>query len=133
MSRRIAHVSLLVRDYDEAIRWFTSCLGFGLIEDTPQADGKRWVLVGPAGRGGTTLLLARATKPGQTLAVGNQTGGRVFLFLETDDFSRDYSALKAAGVTFVEEPRDEPYGRVVVFQDLYGNRWDLVERRRDPG
>lgn len=122
MSRSIAQVSLLVHDYDEAIEWFRRCLGFDVIEDTPLGNGKRWVVVGPSGRTGTTLLLARAATREQREAVGNQTGGRVFLFLHTDDFSRDYDAMKATGVTFIEEPRDEPYGRVVVFRDLYGNK-----------
>lgn len=127
MNRRIAHVSLVVRDYDEAIQWFTRCLGFELIEDTDQGNGKRWVIVGPAGRQGMTLLLARAASPEQARAVGNQTGGRVFLFLETDDFDRDHAAMKAAGVTFTEEPRREPYGKVAVFKDVCGNKWDLIQ------
>jgi catechol 2,3-dioxygenase-like lactoylglutathione lyase family enzyme len=130
MPQNIAHLSLLVRDYDEAIQWFSRCLGFKLVEDTEQGAGKRWVLVGPAGGQGPTLLLARASTPEQAQAVGRQAGGRVFLFLHTDDFHRDYEAMKACGVTFTEKPRHEPYGMVVVFEDLYGNKWDLIEPRR---
>ena len=124
--RKIGHVALLVADYDEAIAWFTSCLRFELVEDMDQGGGKRWVLVSPSGREGTSLLLARAASPGQAAAVGNQSGGRVFLFLQTDDFARDYEHMKSRGVTFLEEPRHESYGTVAVFQDLYGNRWDLL-------
>jgi catechol 2,3-dioxygenase-like lactoylglutathione lyase family enzyme len=126
--RTIGHVALLVRDYDEAIDWFTSCLRFQLLEDLDMGGGKRWVLVTPGGGAGTSLLLARAATPDQAGAVGNQSGGRVFLFLHTDDFQRDYEHMKSRGVTFLEEPRRESYGTVVVFQDLYGNRWDLLER-----
>ena len=129
MSPRLAQVSLLVRDYDEAIAFFTRILGFVLREDTPLAGGKRWVVVAPPSDGaGATLLLARAATPEQQARVGDQAGGRVFLFLHTDDFARDHAAFTAAGVRFVEGPRDEPYGRVAVFLDLYGNRWDLVQR-----
>ena len=116
----------MVRDYDEAIRFFTQSLAFELLEDTPQADGKRWVRVAPRGGDGTALLLARAATPEQQRAVGNQTGGRVFMFLETDDFDRDYQRMKSQGVRFTEEPRSEEYGTVVVFLDLYGNKWDLI-------
>ena len=123
----ITQVALVVRDYDEAIRFFTEALGFALVEDTPQ-PGKRWVRVAPPG-GGTELLLARAATPAQQDAVGNQTGGRVFLFLRTDDFARDYARMKAHGVRFTEEPRHEEYGTVVVFLDLYGNKWDLIGPR----
>lgn len=131
--QRLAHVSFLVRDYDEAIAWFTGALGFTLVEDTPLGGGKRWVVVAPAGGGdGATLLLARAATPAQQAAVGHQTGGRVFLFLHTDDFARDHAAMLRAGVRFVEGPRHEAYGTVAVFEDLYGNRWDLVERRAEP-
>ena len=129
MAHAIASVALVVREYDEAISFFTGALRFRLLEDTPLDDGKRWVVVAPDG-GGTTLLLARATTDAQRAAVGNQTGGRVFLFLHTADFWDDYQHLRAHGVRFVEEPRQEPYGRVVVFLDLYGNKWDLVERPR---
>ncbi len=132
MSGRIAQMALLVRDYDEAIRFFTRALGFELLEDSPRENGKRWVRVGPAGNEGAALLLARAATPEQERAIGNQSGGRVFLFLETDDFARDYARLRAEGVRFTEGPRHEEYGTVVVFLDLYGNKWDLIERRRAP-
>ena len=131
MSARISQLALLVRDYDEAIRFFTRALGFELLEDSPRGDGKRWVRVGPAGDGGAALLLARAATPGQELAIGNQSGGRVFLFIETDDFGRDYARMQSEGVRFTEQPRHEEYGTVVVFLDLYGNKWDLIER--NPG
>jgi catechol 2,3-dioxygenase-like lactoylglutathione lyase family enzyme len=124
----ITQVALVVRDYDEAIRFFTQALGFRLVEDTPR-DGKRWVRVAPPGGAGTELLLARAATPSQEAAVGNQTGGRVFLFLRTDDFQRDYDRMKSHGVRFTEEPRHEEYGTVVVFLDLYGNKWDLIGPR----
>lgn len=126
-SRSISQVALLVRDYDEAIRFFTQAMRFVLLEDTPVKDGKRWVRVAPAGGAGTALVLAKAATPGQERAVGNQGGGRVFMFLRTDDFAADYEHMKAHGVRFAEEPRREPYGTVVVFLDLYGNKWDLVE------
>jgi catechol 2,3-dioxygenase-like lactoylglutathione lyase family enzyme len=125
-ARRIAYVAVLVRAYDEAIAYYTGTLGFDLIEDRPISEGKRWVLVGPGG-GGTALLLARATTAEQVERVGDQTGGRVFLFLHTDDFARDHEALRARGVRFTEAPRREAYGTVAVFVDLYENRWDLVE------
>lgn len=129
MRNAIAHVALVVRDYDEAIAFYTEKLGFTLVEDTYQPEqDKRWVIVAPAGSsGGATLLLARATTPEQTRCIGNQTGGRVFLFLATDDFWRDYHRLRAAGVPFVRPPADASYGTVAVFEDLYGNRWDLVQ------
>ena len=133
MSARLAHVALLVRDYDEAIAWFTEKLGFRLIADDPVPEqGKRWVLIAPPGadESGATLLLARAATPEQTAFVGNQTGGRVFLFLHTDDFERDHAAFLAKGVRFVLAPLDAPYGRVAVFEDLYGNLWDLVQPQR---
>ncbi len=126
--RRITEVALLVRDYDEAIRFYTQALGFELLEDTRQSDTKRWVRVAPAGASGTALLLARAATPAQEQAVGNQSGGRVFLFLSTDDFQRDYDRMRRHGVLFTEEPRHEEYGTVVVFLDLYGNKWDLIGR-----
>lgn len=128
MSRRIALTAFLVRDYDEAILFFTRALGFTLLEDSPSGPGKRWVRIGPAGGAGGELLLARAATPEQERAIGNQSGGRVFLFLETDDFARDYARMRAEGIRFTEEPRQEPYGSVVVFLDLYGNKWDLVGR-----
>ncbi|HWK89529.1 MAG TPA: VOC family protein [Longimicrobium sp.] len=127
MSGMLGFVALLVREYDEAIAYFTAALGFTLVEDTPRAEGKRWVVVAPPG-GGTALLLARAVGPEQEACVGRQAGGRVFLFLYTDDFPRDYHAMQARGVMFEEQPRREEYGTVAVFRDLYGNRWDLLER-----
>ena len=128
-ARHIAHVTLVVRDYDEAIAYFTKSLRFELIEDSPLGDGKRWVLVAPSRGSGMALLLARAATPEQESRIGNQTGGRVFMFLHTDDFERDHREMKARGVEFVEEPRHESYGTVVVFKDLYGNKWDMVQRR----
>lgn len=125
---RLAHVTLLVRDYDVAIAWFTAKLGFRLVEDWPRGPGKRWVLVAPPG-GGTALLLAKAATPEQEAMVGRQGGGRVFLFLHTDDFARDQAAMRAAGVKFLEEPRHEAYGSVAVFEDLCGNKWDLLQPR----
>ena len=130
MRQTIAHIALLVRDYDEAITFFTESLGFDLIEDTPLRDGKRWVLVAPPGRTGTALLLACAATPEQETRIGNQTGGRVFLFLRTDDVQRDYERMRARSVHFTEEPRRESYGTVAVFLDLYGNKWDLVQPAR---
>ncbi|WP_369166658.1 VOC family protein [Streptomyces sp. R28] len=124
--RRIALVTLVVDDYDEAIRHYTEALGFRLVEDTPRPDGSRWVVVQP-GDAGTGLLLARAKGDQQRTRIGDQTGGRVGFFLHTDDFTRDHARMLAAGVTFLEEPRREPYGSVAVFQDLYGNRWDLLQ------
>lgn len=125
---RIALVALVVDDYDEAIRYYTEALGFRLAEDTPRPDGSRWVVVEPGVPGaGTGLLLARAKGEDQRARIGDQTGGRVGFFLHTDDFARDYARMTAAGVTFLEEPRREPYGSVAVFQDLYGNRWDLLQ------
>ena len=135
MRRSIFLVALVVRDYDEAIAFYTEKLGFTLVEDTYQPEqDKRWVVVSPGGSPGrgTNILLARATKPEQERAVGNQTGGRVFLFLATDNFHRDYERMTAAGVKFVRPPRDEPYGTVAVFEDLYGNLWDLVEHKDAP-
>ncbi|MET8244437.1 VOC family protein [Streptomyces sp. NPDC005202] len=145
--RCIALVTLVVDDYDEAIRFYTEALGFRLVEDAPRPDGSRWVVVAPAPQGldaagqgldaagqgldvaghGTGVLLARAKGQAQSARVGDQTGGRVGFFLHTDDFARDHARMHAAGVTFLEEPRHEPYGTVAVFQDLYGNRWDLLQ------
>lgn len=130
--RRITQLALLVRDYDEAIRFFTRALGFELLEDSLRGNGKRWVRVGPAGDGDAALLLARAATPEQERAIGNQSGGRVFLFFETDDFARDYARMRSEGVRFTGQPRHEEYGTVVVFLDLYGNKWDLIERRPGP-
>ena len=128
MAGSIATVTLVVREYDEAIAFFTDALGFSLVEDTPLGGGKRWVRMAPAESGGASLLLAKAVTPEQLEHVGNQTGGRVFLFLETSDFWSDYHRMQARGVRFTEQPRHEPYGWVVVFLDLYGNKWDLVQR-----
>ena len=124
MSNSISAVALVVNDYDEAVHFFAHCLRF-TVEDTPLAGGKRWVTVRPLG-GGTALLLAKAATPDQATRVGDQTGGRVFLFLQTDDFWRDYHEMRGRGVRFAEEPRIEGYGTVAVFLDLYGNRWDLI-------
>jgi catechol 2,3-dioxygenase-like lactoylglutathione lyase family enzyme len=128
MTQSLAHIALVVRDYDEAIAWFTGKLGFTLVADAYQPEqDKRWVLVAPPGSAGTSLLLARAATPEQAAFVGNQAGGRVFLFLATDDFARDHAAMTARGVSFVRAPKTAPYGRVAVFEDLYGNLWDLVQ------
>ena len=128
MKQSIIHVALVVKEYDEAIEFFTGTLDFGLIEDTYQpAQDKRWVVVAPPGASGTTLLLARASNESQSQAIGTQTGGRVFLFLQTDDFWRDYNRYRAKGVSFVREPVEEDYGTVAVFEDLYGNQWDLIQ------
>lgn len=130
MAHHLAHLALIVADYDEAIAWYCGKLGFALVADDHQPEqDKRWVLIAPPGAppGATTILLARASTPGQAQFVGDQAGGRVFLFLATDDFWRDYRAWQAAGVRFVRDPIQAPYGTVAVFEDLYGNRWDLVE------
>ncbi len=126
--RTLAHVALVVRDYDEAIDFYTRALGFKLVEDTKLGENKRWVVVAPSDSG-ASLLLAKASNAEQLSRVGNQTGGRVFLFLHTDDFDRDHRSMTSHGVKFVEGPREEKYGKVAVFEDLYGNRWDLIERR----
>lgn len=127
MNQHIAHITLVVRDYDEAILFYTEKLGFDLLEDTTLGENKRWVRVKPKGNNNTALLLAKAEGNSQVAAIGNQTGGRVFLFLYTDDFWRDYNAMRTKGITFREDPRTEIYGTVAVFQDLYGNLWDLLE------
>ncbi|MCC7246568.1 MAG: GNAT family N-acetyltransferase [Saprospiraceae bacterium] len=129
MQQKLAHIAIVVRDYDEAIQFYTGVLGFRLAEDTVQSPTKRWVLVEPPG-GGCQLLLARAANDEQATRIGNQTGGRVFLFLHTDDFRRDYQRLLAHNVRFVREPHDETYGTVAVFEDIYGNLWDLIEPKR---
>jgi catechol 2,3-dioxygenase-like lactoylglutathione lyase family enzyme len=129
MKQTLGHIALVVRDYDEAIAFFTRTLNFELIEDTALGDGKRWVMVAPRGSQGTSLLLARAVTPEQESRIGNQTGGRVFLFLHTNDFWRDYNEMLARNVKFVRPPNEEPYGTVAVFTDLYGNLWDLIERK----
>ena len=130
MPQSLAHVALIVRDYDEAIAWFTGKLGFTLVADEYQAEqDKRWVLIAPPGAaaGATTILLARASTQEQEAFIGNQSGGRVFLFLQTEDFERDYEAFRANGVGFVREPKQAPYGTVAAIEDLYDNLWDLVE------
>jgi catechol 2,3-dioxygenase-like lactoylglutathione lyase family enzyme len=128
MKQSIAHIALVVRDYDEAIEFFTTKLKFSVVEDTYQpAQDKRWVVVAPPGSTESTLLLARASTKGQQDFIGNQSGGRVFLFLRTDDFWRDYNDMVALGITFVRDPKTEDYGTVAVFEDLYGNLWDLIQ------
>jgi len=127
MQQHLGLVALVVRDYDEAIGFYVGQLGFALVEDTPMGPDKRWVVVAPQGAGQTRLLLARAADPRQLAAVGEQGGGRVWLFLNTDDFQRDHTAFTARGVRFLGPPRVEPYGTVAVFEDLYGNRWDLIQ------
>ncbi len=129
MSRSIGQIALLVRDYDEAIAWFAHALGFVLLEDSDLGGGKRWVRIAPAPDAAFCLLLARAVNERQLAAVGDQHGGRVGFFLHTDDFARDHARLAAAGARFDGEPRHETYGTVVVFEDLYGNRWDLIGPR----
>jgi catechol 2,3-dioxygenase-like lactoylglutathione lyase family enzyme len=129
MKQHLAHLALVVADYDEAIEFYTQKLNFVLLEDTPLSETKRWVLVAPPGTTSCCLLLAKAVGEEQRSRVGNQTGGRVFLFLHTDDFWRDYHQMLANGVKFVREPSEEVYGTVAVFEDLYGNLWDLVERK----
>jgi catechol 2,3-dioxygenase-like lactoylglutathione lyase family enzyme len=128
MRQHIGYISLLVRDYDEAISYFAGQLGFELVEDTKLGNDKRWVLIAPSGSQETRILLAKAVTADQSQRVGRQAGGRVFLFLHTDDFWRDYEAYRSKGVLFREEPRVESYGTVAVFDDLYGNRWDLLQR-----
>jgi len=127
MRQAIIHVALVVRDYDEAIEYYCQKLHFTLVENSYQPEqDKRWVVVAPPGSNGTSLLLARASTPEQEASIGNQTGGRVFLFLSTDDFWRDYNEMLSAGIRFVREPKNAPYGTVAVFEDLYGNLWDLI-------
>ncbi len=127
VQQQIGNIALVVENYDDAIEFYTQKLQFELIEDTDLGDGKRWVQVAPPNSNGTNLLLAQASTEEQLQAVGNQTGGRVFLFLQTNDFWRDYQLMKDKGVTFNETPREEAYGTVAVFQDLYGNKWDLLQ------
>lgn len=132
MKQSILHIALVVRDYDEAIAFYTQKLHFTLVEDTYQpAQNKRWVVVAPPGSSGSTLLLARAATPEQEVFIGNQAGGRVVLFLQTDDFWRDYREMVSLGIKFIREPKVEEYGTVAVFEDLYGNLWDLIERRNE--
>ena len=128
MKQSIVHIALVVRDYDEAIEFYTKKLHFTLVEDSYQPEqDKRWVVVAPPGSVGTTLLLARASKPGQESFIGNQAGGRVFLFLDSDDFWRDYNDMVSQGIKFVRQTKKETYGMVAVFEDLYGNLWDLLQ------
>ncbi len=132
MKQEIVHIALVVRDYDEAIEFYTNKLSFNLIEDTYQPEqDKRWVVVSPPGSFGTTILLAKASKTEQIPFIGNQAGGRVFLFLNSDDFWRDYNDMLSKGIKFVREPKKESYGMVAVFGDLYGNLWDLLELNKD--
>jgi catechol 2,3-dioxygenase-like lactoylglutathione lyase family enzyme len=130
VNRRIALIALLVRDYDEAIAWFAEALGFALLEDSDLGGDKRWVRIAPAADAAFALLLAKASAPDQQACIGRQHGGRVGFFLHTDDFARDHARLAAAGARIEGEPRREAYGTVVVFEDLYGNRWDLIEPKR---
>lgn len=127
MNQHIAHIALVVKDYDEAIAFYTQKLNFRLIEDTKLSEEKRWVMVAPPGAGSCNLLLAKAANERQTASIGNQTGGRVFLFLFTDDFWRDYNNMKQQGIKFVREAVEEPHGTVAVFEDLYGNLWDFIQ------
>ena len=131
MTQKLGYVALVVRDYDEALAFYTRSLGFQLIEDTDFGGGKRWVRVRPPGSAGTDLLLAKAVNPEQSSRIGNQTGGRVFLFLHTDDFWRDYREMTARGVKFCQPPTEESYGTVSVFEDLCGNKWDLLQLKAD--
>ena len=128
MHQSIAHIALVVRDYDEALEFYVGKLCFRVVEDKYQPEqNKRWVVISPPGASGTSLLLARASKPEQEAFIGNQAGGRVFLFLQTDDFWRDYNRMLSTGINFVRPPSEQPYGTVAVFEDLYGNRWDLLQ------
>ncbi len=127
MNQNIAHIALVVREYDEAIAFYTEKLNFKLIEDTPLSAEKRWVIIAPPGSSGCKLLLARAANAEQRTRIGNQTGGRVFLFLFTDDFWRDFENMKSKGIEFVRQPVEEEYGTVAVFKDLYGNLWDIIQ------
>jgi len=132
MKQSITHIALVVKDYDEAIAFYTQKLHFTVLEDSYQPEqDKRWVVIAPPNSSGTTILLARASKPEQEPFVGNQTGGRVFLFLNTDDFERDYKEMVEKGIKFVRPPKDADYGRVAVFEDLYGNQWDLLQLNPD--
>ncbi len=132
MKQSIVHIALVVKDYDEAIEFYTEKLNFELLEDTYQAEqDKRWVVIAPPGSKGTTILLARASKPVQEPFIGNQAGGRVFLFLNSDDFWRDYNEMVSKGIKFIREPKEADYGMVAVFEDLYGNLWDLLQLKPD--
>ncbi len=127
MNQRIAHIALLVKDYDEAIKFYTEKLNFKIIEDTKLSETKRWVIISPTGSAGCNILLAKAANEKQLASVGNQTGGRVFLFMFTDDFWRDYQKMQEKGINFVRKPNNEEYGTVAVFEDLYGNLWDFIQ------
>ena len=127
--QRLAALALLVPDYDAALAYYTGVLGFDLVQDADMGGGKRFVVVAPPGGSGASLVLARAVTPEQVSRIGDQTGGRVFLFLHTDDFARDFAAYRSRGVAFRESPREEPYGTVAVFSDLFGNLWDLIQPR----
>lgn len=129
IQQNIGGIALLVKDYDEAIAYFTQKLNFKLLEDTKRSETKRWVRIAPKGDDQVTILLAKAKNKTQEAFIGNQTGGRVFMFLYTDDFWRDYNNMKAKGVDFIDEPRDEDYGFVIVFRDLYGNKWDFIQKK----
>jgi len=135
MPQNLGYITFVVRDYDEAVDYFTNVLGFELIEDSPSIDRerrqKRWVLIAPPGSNGTKILLAKASTPEEASRIGNQAGGRVFLFLHTDDFWRDYDSLTQKGVKFIRKPKEEEYGTVAVFEDLYGNKWDLLQLKAD--
>jgi catechol 2,3-dioxygenase-like lactoylglutathione lyase family enzyme len=135
MPQNLGYITFVVRDYDEAVAYFTNVLGFELIEDSPSIDRegrqKRWVLIAPPGSNGTKILLAKASTPEEASRIGNQAGGRVFLFLHTDDFWRDYDSLTQKGVKFIRKPKEEEYGTVAVFEDLYGNKWDLLQLKAD--
>ena len=132
MKQSIVHIALVVRDYDEAIDFYTQKLHFTLIEDTYQPEqDKRWVVIAPPGSTGTTVLLAKASKPEQQGFIGNQSGGRVFLFLNSDDFWRDYNEMRSRGINFIRKPKEREYGTVAVFEDLYGNLWDLLQLNDD--
>lgn len=130
MKQQIFQIALVIKDYDEAINFYIEKLGFKLVEDTALSETKRWVVVAPPGSDGCSLLLAKAATEEQQSRIGNQTGGRVFLFLHTDDLKRDYKSMKEKGITFVREPADEPYGLVAVFSDLYGNLWDMIQPKK---
>jgi len=132
LKQNIIHIALVVKDYDEALDFYVTKLKFDVIEDTYQPEqDKRWVVIAPPNSSGVTLLLAKASKPEQEAFIGNQAGGRVFLFLNTDDFWRDYEYMKSVGVSFIREPKEQDYGTVAVFEDLYGNRWDLLQMNPD--
>ena len=131
MKQKIIYISVIVRDYDEAIEYYTKKLNFNLIEDTKLSDTKQWVVVSPPGSKETSILLSKASTPEQKKYIGNQSGGRVFIFLHTDNFFEDYNRLRKNGIKFLEMPREEKYGTVAVFEDIYGNKWDLIQLKSD--